>query len=355
MPASKKLLMAVHLLNSTLLANLLLLCNDVSPNPGLVDANADLGFSSFASDESFTLSFGTASSISNIDEENYSSSYVDLCLGEKGLRIGHWNVNYLTADKFVQIKLYLLGNSCLGKPQLDALFLSETFLKPDVPNTLYAVPGFSIYRRDRKFKSGGGIMAFINQHLTVKRRIDLKSQNIEAIWLEIFPFKSNRSLILGSVYCPPSSSKEDDIKIEANMEGIHLLNMETIIVSDINIDYSDKQGYAKQRLSKGLCNVHLKQLVDFTTRPVGKSCLDHVYCNQPQRIRLVTSHNIGLSDHLPVFVVRKYTRDLSARVKTGSRIKYQDMKHFHEKQFLQSLLQAPWDTAFLFDDIDNVI
>ena len=28
---------------------------------------------------------------------------------------------------------------------------------------------------------------------------------------------------------------------------------------------------------------------------------DHVYCNQPQRISLVTSHNIGLSDHLPVF------------------------------------------------------
>ena len=184
----------------------MLLCNDVSLNPGPVDANADLSFSSFASDESFTLSFGTASSISNIDEENYSSSYFDLGLGEKGLRIGHWNVNYLTADKFEQIKLYLLGNSGLGKPQLDALFLSETFLKPDFPNTLYAVPGFSIYRRDRKLKSGGGIMAFINQHLAVKRRIDLESQDIEAIWLEILPFKSNRSLILGSVHRPPSSS-----------------------------------------------------------------------------------------------------------------------------------------------------
>lgn len=43
---------------------------------------------------------------------------------------------------------------------------------------------------------------------------------------------------------------------------------------------------------------------------------------------MVTSHNIGLSDHLPAFVVRKYTRDLSARLKTGSRIKYRDTKHF---------------------------
>ena len=63
MPARKKLLMTVHLLNSTLLANLLLLCNDVFLNPGPVDANADLSFSSFAFDECFTLSFGTASSM----------------------------------------------------------------------------------------------------------------------------------------------------------------------------------------------------------------------------------------------------------------------------------------------------
>lgn len=56
MSARKKLLM-VNLLNSTLLANLLLLCNDVFLNPGPVDANADSSFSSSASDESFTLSF----------------------------------------------------------------------------------------------------------------------------------------------------------------------------------------------------------------------------------------------------------------------------------------------------------
>lgn len=36
------------------------------------------------------------------------------------------------------------------------------------------------------------------------------------------------------------------------------------------------------------------------------SYLDHIYLNQPQRIRNVICHNIGLADHLPVFAVRKY-------------------------------------------------
>lgn len=126
---------------------------------------------------------------------------------------------YLTSAKFDQIKLYLLGDSSsAGKSQLDALFLSETFLKPFVPDSIYAVSGFSICWRERVSKGGGGIMAFVNQDLTVRRRTDLESQDTEAIWLEICPFKSKRSIILGSIYRPPSSNKVNDLIIEANIE-----------------------------------------------------------------------------------------------------------------------------------------
>jgi endonuclease/exonuclease/phosphatase family metal-dependent hydrolase len=92
----------------------------------------------------------------------------------------------------------------------------------------------------------------------------------------------------------------DDINIEVNIERIHLLNKEIIIVSDINIDYRSKSNYEKHMLVKGLKSMHFKQLVDFITCPVSKTCLDHLYCNQPQKVKLVISHNIGLSDHLPV-------------------------------------------------------
>ena len=92
-----------------------------------------------------------------------------------------------------------------------------------------------------------------------------------------------------------------------------------MIVSDIIIDFRDKLGYGKHRLAKGLLNLHFKQFVDFITRPVNKTCLDHLYCNRPQHIKLVTSHNIGLADHLPTFVERKYAR--LNRMKTISRIR----------------------------------
>ena len=182
-------------------------------------------------------------------------------------------------------------------------------------------------------------MAFISNDLTGKRRTDLECHDAEAIWLEVHPFKSKRSITLGRIYRPPSSKQADDINIEANIERIHLLNKEIIIVSDINIDYRSKSNYEKHMLVKGLKSMHFKQLADFITCPVSKTCLYHLYCNQPQRIKLATSHNIGLSDHLPVFAVRKYARQnpKGGTHSKGSRITYRDMKRLDENQLKETL------------------
>ena len=39
----------------------------------------------------------------------------------------------------------------------------------------------------------------------------------------------------------------------------------------------------------------------------------------------------------------------------GSRITYRDMKRLDENQLKETLKQAPWDTAFVNDDIDDVV
>ena len=97
--------------------------------------------------------------------------------------------------------------------------------------------------------------------LHVKRRRDLENRYVESLWLEICPFKSKRSIIVESIYRPSSSNNTNDIDIQSNIEGVHLQNKETIIVSDINIDYINKSSYNKHKLAKGLQSMHFKQLV----------------------------------------------------------------------------------------------
>ena len=92
------------------------------------------------------------------------------------------------------------------------------------------------------------------------------------------------------------------------------------------------------------------------TRPVSGSCLDHIYSNHSQRIRNVICHNIGLADHLPIFVVRKYAREnFNCHPGKPASIKYRDIQRFNQEQFVEALRQAPWDTAFVFEEIDDVL
>ena len=143
-----------------------------------------------------------------------------------------------------------------GTPQVDDLWLNETFLKPTIPGTLYSAPGFTIFRRDWQIKNGGGVLAFVNDELYAIRRMDLEDSNLEILWLETAPFKSKRSFLLAGIYRPPSSTRADDIAHESNIEKADLLNKETILIGDFNIDASNPQIYNKHRLCKSLNNMN---------------------------------------------------------------------------------------------------
>ena len=118
------------------------------------------------------------------------------------------------------------------------LFLIETFLKPKVPDSVFEIPGYFMYRKDRPgVKQGGGILASVNFKLKENRRIDLEEKEIETLWLDIFPFKSTRPVLVGALYRLPSSNVDIVSRIEKNIENAYLQNYETIIVGDFNIKY----------------------------------------------------------------------------------------------------------------------
>ena len=41
-------------------------------------------------------------------------------------------------------------------------------------------------------------------------------------------------------------------------------------------------------------------------------------------------------------------------IQKNNSIRYCDMKQFNKNQFKETLSQAPWDTVFVFDDIDDM-
>lgn len=170
--------------------------------------------------EGFYSNDSTVSESETVDStRDNTGSYFKLPLPTKGLRFGHWNINYLTDSKFEQIKLLLVNNSNCP----DVFFITETFLKPSVCDSLFEIPGYTLLRKDRPDKAGGGVAVYCKDSLTFKRRFDLECNSVEILWLELCPYKSKRSMLFAGCYRPPSSTKVDDKKFEECIETAYLV------------------------------------------------------------------------------------------------------------------------------------
>ena len=186
-PLGLKVSCSLRLLKLFLAIQLVLRSGDIMLNPGpqsnVSFDRSDICDESFSSQDSEIEGEGQFNASVCLSYGDDSQSYFNLGLPNKGIRIGHWNVNRLTSSKFDQIKQFL--NDKNGKPQVDVLWLNETFLKPDIPDSFYSIPGFTIFRRDRQTRNGGGVLAFVTDELSVFRRKDLDNLNLEILWLEV--------------------------------------------------------------------------------------------------------------------------------------------------------------------------
>ena len=137
-----------------------------------------------------------------------------------GISFCHWNVQSL---KFEEISS-LLGVQD-NRNRADVVILTETFLTNKKPNSIYNIPDYHLYRRDRIGKKGGSLLVYVNNRLTSKQRDDLMSTNCEILWLQVFPYKSKRPFLVAVAYRPPSSKLQDDLKFCSNIESAYLFNL----------------------------------------------------------------------------------------------------------------------------------
>lgn len=78
-------------------------------------------------------------------------------------------------------------------------------------------------------------------------------------------------------------------------------NKETILLGNFNVNYLTHTRFDKHFLIESLRSHNFKEI----TRPLSKSCLDHVWCTHPEHLNNATVLSSGISDHLPIVVTRK--------------------------------------------------
>ena len=81
-----------------------------------------------------------------------------------------------------------------------------------------------------------------------------------------------------------------------------------------------------------------------------KTLLDVILVSHPERFVSGGTLRLGISDHDLIYIVRKQ-RLPKPNVRS---IECRSMKNFDEPAFLSSLSDIPWDTAYTFDDVNDI-
>lgn len=219
------------------------------------------------------------------------------------MKIISWNVRSLVKN-FVELSLILNDSN------IDIININESWLGSDNSNSQFRLSGFKIYRNDREGrKKGGGLCTYVKANLKcdaqVYSNLNLSNQHLEALVLDI-KLPQTRPIIMINLYRPPSGKISEGIDQLQNILNQLPTNAELFIAGDFNIDLSKENSPSHQAM-KGFEHLNsLMQLINDSTRITNRSntLIDHIYTNS-EIIKYSGTLNINISDHLPIFTIRK--------------------------------------------------
>ena len=125
----------------------------------------------------------------------------------------------------------------MSKNPFDIICLNETFCDDSIADNEISLPDYSIERKDRN-RHGGGVAMYIRNNLTFVRRIDLETDDVECIWVEI-KCKHRQPVLMSSIYRPPSRSVEFIGKLSDIIDRASSECKEIIVTGDFNFDVSE--------------------------------------------------------------------------------------------------------------------
>jgi exonuclease III len=187
-------------------------------------------------------------------------------------------------NKYNELNLILLHE------KYDIFTGTETWFDSSIPLSRIN-NNYNVFRRDRN-RNGGGIIAAIDEKYKCMRRVDLESNILETLWIEIFLKPKN--LLLAVFYLPPILIINDFrvVKEEINSCLDNIFNSNRsyhmLITGDFNIDYSETQSKNTVELNDLMLFHSLSQTVKTPTYPVNRNCkqsiIDLVFTNDKSLI-----------------------------------------------------------------------
>lgn len=225
----------------------------------------------------------------------------------KGVKLVHLNVRSLLAH-FDEVRSDFLDGS------IDIAVFSETWLHTLVADSLISVEGYNLFRLDRqtnglngKNKNGGGLCVYVKDTLvaTAVTEHSISNRDLESIHVKVNGFKQ-KTIDLFVIYRPPSGTAQNAIESLHDMMSNVVRCGETVLVGDFNLDTSKPNDVKVKKLHSMTNSFSLVSHIKDPTRITHKTSttIDLMY-SDICHVSVSGTLNVNISDHLPIFVVKK--------------------------------------------------
>lgn len=193
---------------------------------------------------------------------------------------------------------------------IDAILVSETFLKPPLPSTQYSLPGYLLIRNDRVGKGYGGVAIYLRADIPYKivdQSPNVYSNFAEHLFIEV---TLHHSKVMLGVYYPPSRNVDYFLSLETKLEDLMLLFDHTIILGDFNTCLLKKDSRSNKLISLvSSNNMHILPLTATHHSPnCTPSLLDLILVSDLDRVASHGQLSASFSYHDLIYLSYKIQR-----------------------------------------------
>lgn len=236
-----------------------------------------------------------------IDIKNFNES---VTTNQNDFTVLCWNCRSLY-PKIDEIKLTISELNC----NFDIITFCESWLNETSKDMIQFDNYNSLHSLRSNGKRGGGISTYISKHID-SRLIPLatmNNDNIETLFIDLT--HNGKRIVLGTIYRPPSgchiSFKNEFNRILSLFNKSLYTNI--LICGDFNYDLLNHENC--ETTSSFLNDIHSKSLLPTINKPTRISqetatLLDNILITDPTDISTGIL-NSDLSDHFPIFLIRK--------------------------------------------------
>ena len=219
--------------------------------------------------------------------------------------IAHLNINSYQ-NKFEEMR------EIIQKLRIQVMFIGETKIDSSYPDAQFTIPGYQLYRSDRK-KGGGGLLAYASSNvICIRLKVPASYITVESLVLDV-ELKGRRVIVAG-LYRPPKSlvnTYQFQLEEEINhfCDWASLQGHAFVLLGDLNLDRL-RPDKPEGKLLIDIEETHgLECMITEPTRiqtragRTTKTLIDVILTNEAQLFVQSGIYEPGLSDHPLVYVL----------------------------------------------------